>query len=279
MTSLTPFDKSVLALFENSQSTKLVFVIRQEEDTLDLEGGEDRYITVKVSIFTLRKEGYQSESFKTEIRKLPLGSLRTMKQLIIKAINKQLLVKGDKVMCVVHENVGIGYKGIVFFFDIDHILFTISQHNLSARVPANILEAIIDIASEIADEGREGKKIGTMFIIGDKNELMKYVKQLVINPFLGYHEHNVNISDPVIRETVKEFAQLDGSFILDSDGTIITSCAYVDVSTDGIEHLQGFGTRHRTAAAMTKQTDCLAVVVSSSGSIRVFKDGHIVMKL
>ena len=108
--------------------------------------------------------------------------------------------------------------------------------------------------------------------------MLKHVKQLVINPFLAYRDNTVNIVDPVIRETVKEFAQLDGAFIIDKDGSIITSCAYLEAPTEGID-LQGFGTRHRSAAAVTKQTDSVAVVVSESGTIIVFKDARIVMKL
>ena len=41
-------------------------------------------------------------------------------------LEKMNVKKGDKVLCVVHENVGIGYKGTLFFFDINHILVNIS---------------------------------------------------------------------------------------------------------------------------------------------------------
>ena len=34
----------------------------------------------------------------------------------------------------------------------------------------------------ITEEGREGKKVGTAFIIGDKDLLKPYLKQLIINP-------------------------------------------------------------------------------------------------
>lgn len=269
-------EPATLEFFTNLRATKLLYItqIKKEEST----AAEDRYFDVEVNIFVRSEVGYKREHFHAEIKKRPFGSLRTLKDLLLQAITRKLVDKGDKVFCVVDESLGIGYKGVSFVFDIDHVLVNISRHHLSDNVPSEIIEAVIDIASEIATEGREGKKIGTAFIIGDKTELLKYVKQLVLNPFLGYLESKIKISDPTIRETVKEFAQLDGVYILDNDGSIITSCAYLDVPTEGID-LPGLGTKHLNCAAITKHLDSIAVVVSSTGTIRIFKDGKIIMKL
>ncbi|MBI1972623.1 DNA integrity scanning protein DisA nucleotide-binding domain protein [Candidatus Woesearchaeota archaeon] len=272
----TLVEPSTLEFFTHLRATKLLYItqIKKEEST----SAEDRYLDVEVNVFARSEIGYARQKFKQEIKKQPFGTLKTVKDLVFSAINKKLLDKGDKVLCLVDESVGIGYKGITFVFDIDSVLVHISRHHLSDKVAPTILEAIIDIATEIATEGREGKKVGTAFIIGDKTAILKYVKQLVLNPFLGYMESKIKVTDPTIRETIKEFAQLDGVFVLDTDGSIITSCAYLDVPTDGIE-LQGFGTKHLNCAAITKQTDSIAVVVSSTGTIRIFKEGKIVMKL
>ncbi len=269
-------EPATLEFFTNLHATKLLYItqIKQDEST----SAEDRYLEVQVNIFARSAIGYKREVFKAEIRKSPYGSLRMLKDLLYQGITKKLLDKGDKVLAVVDESVGIGYKGVSFVFDIDHVLVGISRHHLSDNVPSEVLEAIIDIATEIAAEGREGKKIGTAFIIGNKSEVMKYVKQLVLNPFLGYMESKIKISDPTIRETVKEFAQLDGVYILDNDGSIITSCAYLDVPTEGID-LPGFGTKHLNCAAITKHIDSIAVVVSSTGTIRVFKGGKVMLKI
>ncbi len=269
-------EPSTLEFFTNLRATKLVYItqIKQPEMT----GAEDRYLDVEVNIFDRSDIGYNRESFRTEIKKMPYGSLRMLKDLLYQGIKKKFLDKGDKVLCVVDESVGIGYKGVSFVFDIDHVLVGISRHHLSENVPSEVLETVIDLATEIATEGREGKTVGTAFVIGNKNEVLKYVKQLVLNPFLGYMESKIKITDPTIRETVKEFAQLDGVYILDNDGSIITSCAYLDVPTEGID-LPGFGTKHLNCAAITKHTDSIAVVVSSTGTIRVFKDGKVMMKI
>ncbi|MBI2142519.1 DNA integrity scanning protein DisA nucleotide-binding domain protein [Candidatus Woesearchaeota archaeon] len=85
-----------------------------------------------------------------------------------------------------------------------------------------------------------------------------------------------------MKETVKNLAQLDGVFLIDEGGTILTAAAYLNIDQNGIDlpELQGFGTRHRCTAAVTKLTDAIGVVVSSSGgTVRVFKEGKAVLKL
>jgi len=200
-----------------------------------------------------------------------------IKKVLIEAINEKYIEKGERVVCTEDESMGTGYKGILFIFDVDKIFFNISRHHLTENISSNIIETIINICSEIALEGREGKKIGTAFIIGNPSDLSKYSRQLIINPFSGLEE---KITDPNIKETIKEFAQLDGVFIIDTEGTIISTGTYLNVDDSDIELPSGFGTRHRNCAAITKQTDAIAIVISESGGIvRVLKDGRIVMKI
>ena len=44
------------------------------------------------------------------------------------------------------------------------------------------------------------------------------------------------------------------------------------------QFLKGFGTRHRSAAGMSKEADCIVVVVSEeTGKISIAKDGGLVV--
>ena len=45
--------------------------------------------------------------------------------------------------------------------------------------------------------GREGKSIGAMFVLGDHEEVIKLIKQLILNPFHGYAEEDRNILNPL----------------------------------------------------------------------------------
>ena len=238
------------------------------------------HMDVKVTFFKKIKAGvYKKTEYETKIKKLPYGSTTPIKELLMEGINKNYIKKDDRVVCVQDESLGTGYKGMLFIFDVDKVFFDISTHNLAKYTNTDVIETVINIAQEISQEGHEGKKVGTAFVIGDRSEILKYTKQLIINPFAGYPEHLRKITDPEIRETVKNFAQLDGVFIIDNDGTIVTAGAYLNVESDSLDLPPGFGTRHRSCSAITKETSSVSVVVSESGPIRIFKDGKITMKL
>ena len=238
-------------------------------------------IDVQLTFFKKIKPGvFRKTEYKSKIKKTIAHSIAPIKELLSEGINKKYINEGDRVVCVQDESMGTGLKGVLFIFDIDKLFFDISTHKLTENTHSDVVETVINIANEIAKEGREGKKIGTSFVIGDKSEILKHTKQLIINPFMGYPESARKITDPSIKETIKEFAQLDGSFIIDQDGTIVTAGAYLTAPQNNVESLQGFGTRHQACAAITKETNSIAVVVSSTGgNVRVFKEGKISMKI
>lgn len=239
------------------------------------------YLDVLVTIFKKVKDNtYTKQSYSTKIKKTTDGSVIPVKELLIEAIGKRYIEKGDLMVCIVDESVGMGYKSLMLVFEVDKILFNISTHNLSENINPNVIESIIEIALEIGKDGREDKRIGTAFIVGDKSEVLKYTKQLIINPFLAYPEEAKNILDPNLRETIKEFAQLDGVFVIHKDGTIVSCGTYLDVDTKGVNLHHGFGTRHRNTSALTKETNAIGIVVSQSGGkVTIFKDGKAVMRL
>ena len=143
----------------------------------------------------------------------------------------------------------------------------------SERVSAATLKAILSLALEIGREGREGKKVGTAFIVGDTKEVLKRSHQLILNPFEGYSEDVRDIKNNAHWETIKEFAQIDGVFIVNESGIMISAGRYLDVDTKSVE-LEGLGGRHISASAITRDTQAVAITVSESGgTVRIFKDG------
>ena len=239
------------------------------------------WMDVTVSFFRQVKKGvYSKLQYSTKIKKAESSSIIPIKEVLMEGITKKYITQGEKIVCVTSESMGTGYKGMLFIFDVDKLFFDISKHFSDQNINADAIEATIKIAQELAREGREGKKIGTSFIIGEKQKILPYIRQLFINPFKGYPEEMRKITDPSIKETVKEFAQLEGAFAINSDGTILTCGAYINVNTEHVNLPLGFGTRHRSCAALTQETDAIAVVVSQSGGIvRVFKNGKPIIKL
>ena len=54
------------------------------------------------------------------------------------------------------------------------------------KINLKTLEQVITLAIEIAREGREGRKIGTMFIISDSEEVLKRSRCLILDPLFGH---------------------------------------------------------------------------------------------
>ena len=241
---------------------------------------ENLFFEVRVSIFKrVKPNTYSKDEYVSKIKKPESGTIVSMKEILRQAIAQKMIQKGERVVCVQGEGLGSGYKGMLFVFDVDKLFFDISSNKLAEYVDSAVIEAVIDIALELSQEGREGKKVGTAFVIG-KQEIMRYTKQLIINPFKNLERDERKVTDPNLRETMKEFALLDGIFMIDEDGTILSAGTYLDVDTEGLELPSGLGTRHRNCAAITAKSDALAVCVSESGGkVRVFKGGKIVMSM
>lgn len=146
-------------------------------------------------------------------------------------------------------------------------------------VQPEVFERALQLMVEMSEEGREGKPIGTAIVLGDDETVGDMIQQLTINPFRGYDESERNILDPALEETVKEFALLDGAFVVSRNGAIKSAGAYLSPPAETRVELQsGLGTRHRVAAAITKASRAIAIVLSqSSGRVTVFRNGKIVL--
>jgi len=137
------------------------------------------------------------------------------------------------------------------------------------------LEEVTMLAVELAREGREGRKIGTMFVIGDVDAVLERSRPLILDPLYGHADELRDINRPDFRETVKELAQLDGAFVVASRGTFVSAGRFIDVELTPENFLPGLGTRHAAAASISAATNAIPVVVSQSSVVRVFADGEV----
>ncbi|MBW2065196.1 MAG: DNA integrity scanning protein DisA nucleotide-binding domain protein [Deltaproteobacteria bacterium] len=147
------------------------------------------------------------------------------------------------------------------------------------KVNLRTLEEVLLLSLEIAREGREGIRIGTLFVVSDSEEVLRRSKPLILDPLEGHPPELKSISDPNMRETVKELAQLDGAFIVSDEGVVLSACRYINASAEGISLPLGFGSRHMAAASISKETEAVAVVASESSIVRVFDDGELVSEI
>jgi diadenylate cyclase len=145
---------------------------------------------------------------------------------------------------------------------------------------SNVFQKILEIAIALGSEGREGKPVGATFVVGTPDELEPYTHQMILNPFKGYNEKERNILDGDITETIKEFSTLDGAFIIDRSGILISAGTYLNPSALPESLPRGLGTRHHAAAGITSSTSSLAITISeSTGNVTVFHNGKIITEI
>ncbi len=151
---------------------------------------------------------------------------------------------------------------------------------LETSVPLDTLKSVVDLALEIGREGREGKPVGTLFVIGDTRKVLQYCHPAGFDPVRGHKRAERDLRDPRIREAVKEIAQLDGAIIVTADGRVERACQIVDASHANLTLSKGLGTRHWAAAAVSRVTKAISVVVSeTNGTVRIFINGEVMLRI
>ncbi|MEJ2254093.1 MAG: diadenylate cyclase [Nitrospirota bacterium] len=229
---------------------------------------------------------------RSEIKRAGLGSLESwsgnqtrfsrIKYAFLQGVLEGIILPTSKVVCL------IGPWGS------DH-LDTITVHDLSLswsqEFPFDVSSllakrsfptamAMVDVALDIGASGREGKPVGTMFVIGDEENVLRNSHQAVFNPFKGYARSDRKIGRPEVVESIKELALLDGAFVISSGGVLEAAGRHLDAAGVMTKELRGLGSRHRAAAGITRRTASVAVVVSeSTGRVTVFDRGRIVTTL
>jgi len=154
--------------------------------------------------------------------------------------------------------------------------------SIDARVPwcrRDVLNELLDLAIEIAREGREGRRIGTLFTLGRADAVLAHSRPLILDPLAGHAPRATSLFDANVRGTVKELAQLDGAFVVDEDGTVRAACRYLNASVEEIEVPFGLGSRHLAAASVSQRLGVVAIVVSESAIVRVFHGGELIAEI
>lgn len=217
----------------------------------------------------------------------PVPTRERMSLALLKAVNTGHLKPGAHVVVL--------YNGIANPEDLPEPIDSISlihlgEHleqltlqdlrRLETHIPLDTLRLVINMATEIGREGREGKPVGTILVVGDTRKVLSMSTPLNFNPFKGYSKEERDLTDRKVRESVKEFAQLDGAILIDSEGVAIAACVSLNAEKKGTAITKGFGTRHLAAAAISRKTSAVAACVSqTSGTVRVYHNGEVVMHI
>ena len=155
----------------------------------------------------------------------------------------------------------------------------LQRHNSDMAISSH-LARLLEIALQLARQGREGSSIGTIFVLGDRNELAPYSRQLILNPLHGHPQAARSIHNPELLETLRELSAMDGGFVVESSGIVESAATYFDAPIGRSQLSPGLGARHAAGMAITMVTSATAVVISaSSGTVSVYDQGKTILTL
>src|SRR5262245_17708489 len=123
------------------------------------------------------------------------GQIRTA---LLVCLARGVLRKGDRVICLsgVDRSGALdtllvldlaGELGVVSLFD---------SQSFGGDLAPEVFERVLTLATQLAAEGREGRPVGALFVLGDSERVLGQSRGLVLNPCQGHPESGRNVLDP-----------------------------------------------------------------------------------
>jgi DNA integrity scanning protein DisA with diadenylate cyclase activity len=217
-----------------------------------------------------------------QMPKIDLTRMGQIKLAVLMGLSAGLVSGKDRIVCVTGLP-RLHYLDNILVLDLGkefELLTTNKGANMVGSVRPAVFEGVLNLAIELANQGREGKPVGTIFTLGDHEKVLQLSRQLVMNPFYGYPEEDRHILDPNLRETIREFSAIDGAFVIRDDGVVMAAGRHLNAALEEGDLPRGLGSRHVAGAGITAVTDAVAVAISESdGTVRIFKQGAIFMEI
>ena len=243
-------------------------------DSKELKGLSGEFKTIFVS----HRETEISQNgsvFTLPVQLFSTGRLAQLRSAILLALIHKCINYDEKICCLGGLS-GSNRLDTIVIVDVKREIQSVfSQQDdiLPSNVLPEVFERLLTLATELAVEGREGKSVGSLFVLGNAKELEPYIHPLILNPFHGYNAEERNLLNPFIDETIKEYSLLDGAFVIGETGVVESAGSLIHTNTQ-ITLPGGLGTRHAAAVAISKAVDCIAVTISSSTrQVSLFRKG------
>jgi hypothetical protein len=203
-----------------------------------------------------------------------------VKTALLVCLARGVLHKGDRVICLsgVDGSRALDTLSILNLGGEPELFSLFDPTSFSGDLAPEVFERVLTLATQLVVEGREGRPVGALFVLGDSERVLEQSRSLVLNPFQGHPESGRNVLDPALEETLKEFSALDGAFIVRGDGVVLTAGSHLMPSPAASTRLvSGLGTRHGAAAGISASTEAVAICISqSTGTVSVYKSGQLV---
>jgi DNA integrity scanning protein DisA with diadenylate cyclase activity len=228
-------------------------------------------------------EGAAEAGFSTVVLNMTEGPVyEKLTQALLECVADEVLAPGSRVVAL-YSGFEAGTIDSMSIINLGEHLERLTARDLrqiETYVPLDTLKTVVDLAVDIGREGREGKPVGTMFVVGDTRRVLASSHPAGFDPVRGYSRKERDLGDARVREGIKEVAQLDGAFVVAADGTVVAACQHISAPTADVTLSKGLGARHWAAASITKVTNAIAIAVSqSTGTVRVFQNGEVMLRI
>lgn len=212
-----------------------------------------------------------------EVPAVELDRLGQVKLHAIIAVSNRFIDLNDTVVFLTGPYRSLIDSLVVMSLGAEYELFDATdQPSIDEHIKRAVFHRVLSLALDLGQHGREGKKEGALFVVGDHKHVLEQSEQMILNPFKGYDEKDRNVLDDTMRETLMEYSTLDGAIIVRGNGVVETAGARLKAGmSEGLP--SGLGARHAAAAGITANTRCIAFSVSQSdGTVRVWRAGKMV---
>ena len=276
--------QAALQIIKSSDIPALLLYVDGLADFTELESLEFNgplQVILVVRSYKAHKKALQYTNKVVHVPAVHLTRMGQIKMAVMLSFSSRLLNPGDRFVFL--TGLSDGQLDTMMVMEVGkecEVFQSVDQPPLSEHIRRAVFERVLNLALELAAEGREGKAVGAIFVLGDSAEVTGNSQQNIINPFKGYPESERNILDDRITETVKEFCAIDGAFVIKGTGIIVSCGTYLLPKLVPEELPQGLGARHAAAAAITAATKSIAITISeSTGTVRIWRQGRLVTEI
>lgn len=212
----------------------------------------------------------------------PQTRVTQLTQALLEALADEMVQTGDRLVAL-YPSFDRYEPDTISLINLQEQLARLTSRDLrrlETQVPLETLRMVVEIASDIGREGREGKSVGTLFVVGHHRKVMQLSNEQVHDPFRGYSKQERSLRNPRVVESIKELAQIDGAFVISADGYVQAAGRYLRAPAGELTLSKGLGARHWAAAEISKATNAVAIAVSeSTGTVRIFHNGVVVLRI
>ena len=271
-------------IMANTLGIEVIFIqsdVHEDFTLVNSIRGRDRivWLTTQIQAQNITPET-NDEILALSLNSIRGSAIRSMGMLL--ACLRGSIKPDDRVLCLYSSIAGKELDSITITRPKDrlHIIRKLDMDTISRLFAPEVFARLMNILTRFATEGREGRPIGTIFVLGDPEELGPYLQELILNPCQGHLPELRNVFNMSFFETFRELSALDGAFVINRRGIVESAGVYLAAPEKPSVLRPGFGARHAAAAAITEHTDCITMVLSeSSGNISIFHDGEALFEI